>query len=90
MSKAKLLALNYAVNESKLKRKSSASVVAVVMVIFFILSPREESSWKNIITRYFVGAREHGRWKSELTFRIIEELYKADYKEKIVPVYPRL
>jgi small-conductance mechanosensitive channel len=46
-------------------------------------------SWMDIIVRYLVGTSERRRWKSELTLRITEELNKAMYKTKIIPVYPR-
>lgn len=46
-------------------------------------------SWTDIVIRYLVGARERRKWKSELTLLIAEELNKADYKGKIIPVYPR-
>ncbi|GAA4424006.1 hypothetical protein GCM10023188_03310 [Pontibacter saemangeumensis] len=48
-----------------------------------------EDSWTNITIRYLVGARERRKWKSELTFRITQELAKQEYVEKIIPVYPR-
>jgi len=48
-----------------------------------------EDSWTNITIRYLVGARERRKWKSELTFRITQELAKPDYFKKIIPVYPR-
>lgn len=48
-----------------------------------------EDSWTNITIRYLVGARERRKWKSALTFRITKELAKADYLNKIIPVYPR-
>ncbi|WP_162053287.1 mechanosensitive ion channel family protein [Pontibacter pamirensis] len=48
-----------------------------------------DDSWTNITIRYLVGARERRKWKSELTFRITQELAKPEYMEKIIPVYPR-
>lgn len=48
-----------------------------------------EDSWTNITIRYLVGARERRKWKSELTFRIIQELNKPDYTGRIIAVYPR-
>ncbi|GHA66923.1 mechanosensitive ion channel family protein [Pontibacter akesuensis] len=48
-----------------------------------------DDSWTNVIIRYLVGARERRKWKSELTLRIIEEVNKPEYLEKIIPVYPR-
>ncbi len=48
-----------------------------------------EDSWTNITIRYLVGARERRRWKSELTYKITQELAKEAYLEKIIPVYPR-
>ncbi|GAB3823373.1 mechanosensitive ion channel family protein [Pontibacter rugosus] len=48
-----------------------------------------DDSWTNVTIRYLVGARERRKWKSELTLRIIEELSKSEYIEKIIPVYPR-
>jgi small-conductance mechanosensitive channel len=48
-----------------------------------------EDSWTNITVRYLVGARERRKWKSELTLRIAQELNKPEYKNKIIPVYPR-
>ena len=46
-------------------------------------------SWTDIIIRYLVAARERRKWKSELSVRIIEELNKQDYFDKIKAVYPR-
>lgn len=46
-------------------------------------------SWTDIVIRYLVNARERRKWKSELTLLITEELNKPDYKDKIIPVYPR-
>jgi small-conductance mechanosensitive channel len=46
-------------------------------------------SWTDIIIRYLVGARERRKWKSELSLRVIKELNKHEYKDKIIPVYPR-
>ncbi|WP_241739229.1 mechanosensitive ion channel family protein [Pontibacter beigongshangensis] len=48
-----------------------------------------DDSWTNITIRYLVGARERRKWKSELTLRITEELNKPEYRNKIIPVYPR-
>ncbi|MDX5482637.1 MAG: mechanosensitive ion channel family protein [Hymenobacteraceae bacterium] len=48
-----------------------------------------EDSWTNVTIRYLVGARERRKWKSELTYRITQELGKPEYLEKIIPVYPR-
>lgn len=48
-----------------------------------------EDSWTSITIRYLVGARERRKWKSELTFRIAQELAKQEYLSKIIPVYPR-
>lgn len=46
-------------------------------------------SWTDIIIRYLVGATERRKWKSELSLLVIEELDKAEYEGKIIPVYPR-
>lgn len=46
-------------------------------------------SWTDIIIRYLVGARERRKWKSELSLRVIKEINKPKYKDKIIPVYPR-
>lgn len=48
-----------------------------------------EDSWTNITTRYLVGARERRKWKSDLTFKITQELNKPEYTGIIIPVYPR-
>ncbi|WP_162055675.1 mechanosensitive ion channel family protein [Pontibacter pamirensis] len=48
-----------------------------------------QDSWTNITIRYLVGARERGKWKSEVTLRILQEMAKPTYLEKIIPVYPR-
>ncbi|MCJ8165069.1 mechanosensitive ion channel [Pontibacter sp. E15-1] len=48
-----------------------------------------EDSWTNVTIRYLVGARERRKWKSELTYKITQELSKDEYFEKIIPVYPR-
>jgi small-conductance mechanosensitive channel len=46
-------------------------------------------SWTNIIVRYLVGARERRKWKTDLLLKISAEINKAEYKNKIIPVYPR-
>ncbi len=46
-------------------------------------------SWTAIIIRYLVGARERRKWKTELLLKITAELNKPEYKNKIMPVYPR-
>lgn len=48
-----------------------------------------DESWTDVVIRYLVGARERRKWKSELSIRLIEELNKPEYSEKIIPVYPR-
>ncbi|MCX2741277.1 mechanosensitive ion channel family protein [Pontibacter anaerobius] len=48
-----------------------------------------EESWTNIIIRYLVGARERRKWKSELSMRLTKETAKPEYRNKIIPVYPR-
>ncbi len=48
-----------------------------------------EDSWSNITIRYLVGARERRKWKSELSFRVTQELNKEVYINRIIPVYPR-
>lgn len=48
-----------------------------------------EDSWTNVVIRYLVAAREGRKWKSELTFRCMQELNKPEYKGKIISVYPR-
>ena len=49
----------------------------------------QSDSWTNIIIRYLVGARERRRWKTELVLKTTAELNKPEYKNKIIPVYPR-
>ncbi len=46
-------------------------------------------SWTDVIIRYLVGAREGRKWKSELSKKILDELNKADYFDRIKAVYPR-
>lgn len=46
-------------------------------------------SGTNVIIRYLVGARERRKWKTALLLKITSELNKPEYKEKIIPVYPR-
>lgn len=46
-------------------------------------------SWTAIIIRYLVGARERRKWKTELLLKTTAELNKPEYKNKIIPVYPR-
>lgn len=46
-------------------------------------------SWTDIIIRYLVGARERRRWKTELLLKITAEINKPEYKNKIIPAYPR-
>ena len=48
-----------------------------------------EESWTNIIIRYLVGARERRKWKSELSLRLARETARPEYRDKIIPVYPR-
>lgn len=48
-----------------------------------------EESWTDVVIRYLVGARERRKWKSALSVLIIEELNKEEYRNKIIPVYPR-
>lgn len=48
-----------------------------------------DESWTNVVIRYLVGARERRKWKSELSVLLMEELNKAEYAEKIIPVYTR-
>lgn len=47
------------------------------------------NSWTDLVIRYLVGARERRKWKTELYLRVTEELAKPDYKDIIIPVYPR-
>ncbi|MHA6249586.1 mechanosensitive ion channel family protein [Pontibacter sp. CAU 1760] len=68
-----------------LKKAGLAYEVAEKPQVFISL----DDSWTTITIRYLVGARERRRWKSELTFRITQELAKPAYQEKIIPVYPR-
>lgn len=71
---------------SKLLRKAGlGEFVAERPQVFISL----DDSWTNVTIRYLVGARERRKWKSELTFRITQELSKPEYLEKIIPVYPR-
>jgi len=49
----------------------------------------QRDSWTDIIVRYLVGARERRRWKTELLLKTTAELNKPEYKNKIIPVYPR-
>ncbi|MFD3000899.1 mechanosensitive ion channel family protein [Pontibacter toksunensis] len=71
---------------SKLLRKAGlGEFVAERPQVFISL----DDSWTNVTIRYLVGARERRKWKSELTFRITQELAKPEYLEKIIPVYPR-
>lgn len=46
-------------------------------------------SWTNIVIRYLVGARERRLWKSDLIFKVNQELGKEKYTGKIIPVYSR-
>lgn len=46
-------------------------------------------SWTDIVIRYLVHARERRKWKSDLTFRVLDELAKAEHAGKLIPVYPR-
>jgi small-conductance mechanosensitive channel len=48
-----------------------------------------EDSWTNLTIRYLVGARERRKWKSDLILRTTQELNKPEYRNKIIPVYPR-
>jgi len=49
----------------------------------------QRDSWTDIIVRYLVGARERRRWKTELLLKTTAELNKPEYKNKIIPAYPR-
>lgn len=62
----------------------NAPVAEVPQVFVFI-----GESWTDVVIRYLVGARERRKWKSELSVRIMEELNKEEYINKIIPVYPR-
>jgi small-conductance mechanosensitive channel len=42
-----------------------------------------------IIIRYLVGARERRKWKTELLIWLTEEVNKSEFRNKILPVYPR-
>lgn len=68
-----------------LKRKNLEYSVPDKPQIFISVS----ESWTDIIIRYLVGARERRKWKSELSLQVINEVNKPEYKEKIIPVYPR-
>ncbi|MBA9078601.1 mechanosensitive ion channel family protein [Rufibacter quisquiliarum] len=68
-----------------LQRAELADPVADKPQVFVSL----EDSWTNITVRYLVGARERRKWKSELTFRIVQELNKPEYVGVIKAVYPR-
>lgn len=48
-----------------------------------------QESWTDITVRYLIGARERRKWKSELNLKLAEALAKPEYKDKIIPVYPR-
>ncbi|MBS0000231.1 MAG: mechanosensitive ion channel [Cyclobacteriaceae bacterium] len=51
------------------------------------VSPAESGT--EVIIRYLVGARERRKWKTELLLRITDEINKIEYRNKILPVYPR-
>jgi len=46
-------------------------------------------SWTELTIRYLVGARERRRWKSDLLIKLSGIMNKPEYKNKIIPVYPR-
>jgi small-conductance mechanosensitive channel len=46
-------------------------------------------SWTDVIIRYLVGARERRKWKTELLLKTTAEINKPEYKNKIIPAYPR-
>jgi small-conductance mechanosensitive channel len=46
-------------------------------------------SWTDVIIRYLVGARERRKWKTNLLLKVMAELNKPEFKDKIIPVYPR-
>lgn len=68
-----------------LKRARLTDEVADKPQIFVVLN----SSWTDLVIRYLVGARERRKWKTELYLRVVEELAKPEYKDKIITVYPR-
>jgi small-conductance mechanosensitive channel len=46
-------------------------------------------SWTDVIIRYLVAARERRKWKTELLLKTTAEINKPEYKNKIIPAYPR-
>nr|MBI1229721.1 mechanosensitive ion channel [Cytophagales bacterium] len=75
-------ALHYAAILEKAGLRGEVSVKPQVYV-------SENESWTEITVRYLVGARERRQWKSDLIMKINAELQKAEYKNIIIPVYPR-
>ncbi|GAB6058949.1 hypothetical protein JCM31598_20660 [Desulfonatronum parangueonense] len=46
-------------------------------------------SWTDLTIRYLVSARQRRKWKSELTVRVMAELKKEKYADRLISVYPR-
>ncbi|MFO8234939.1 MAG: mechanosensitive ion channel [Bacteroidales bacterium] len=71
--------------ESILKKAGLEEEVSVKPQVYVSAS----ESWTEITVRYLVGARERRQWKSDLLMKINTILDKPEYKDKIIPVYPR-